>query len=117
MDDQQAGPRKSTVYSVEFKLAKVAEFAESGMSRAEFARKEGITPSTFDGLVWKSKGLRRGHARSGGPLPPAPIDVTSAVRGAPMPPSAQVASAAVNGFRIEVGPDGMAMLLGAMRGC
>ena len=100
MDDQQiAAARKTTVYSVEFKLAKVAEFEGSGMSRAEFARKEGITPSTFDGWVRKSKGLRRGHARSGGP------------------PSAQVASVTINGSGIEAGPEGMAMLLEAMRGC
>lgn len=119
MDDQQiAAARKTTVYSVEFKLAKVAEFEGSGMSRAEFARKEGITPSTFDGWVWKSKGLRRGHAKAdGAALAPAPIDVTSAVRGSPAPTSPAVASVTVNGFRIEAGPDGMAMLLEAMRGC
>lgn len=114
----QPTKRAVTVYSVEFKMAKVREFAAGGwQTRAEYSRHIGVPSGTFDGWYWKYAGIERGHAKEARQALPAagPIDVTDAVRTAG--PSRQpTAKVWVNGVEIEAGAEGMAMLVAAIRG-
>jgi transposase-like protein len=81
------------VYSVEFKLAKVAEFAKSGMTIKAFALANGISDKTF--WCWVEKARESGVPG----LPPkieqpmmipsfSPVDITKNVKGAKRGPKA-----------------------------
>lgn len=119
-DASATGKRVTTVYSPEMKLALVREYVSAGQgeTRAQFARSKGIPPGTFDGWYWKYSGIDRGHAREAAQRAAvAPIDVTDALRPAARPPLGRTAVIRANGVAIEVGADGMALLLEALRRC
>lgn len=111
--------RETTVYSPELKLAMVQEYLATGQNatRAEFARAKGIPSGTFDGWYWKYSGIERGHAKEARSCAVAPIDVTDALRPAARAPLGKTAVIRANGVAIELGADGMALLLEAIRRC
>ena len=116
---QAVTKRETNVYSPELKLAMVQEYLATGQSasRAEFARAKGIPSGTFDGWYWKYSGIERGHAKEAGSRAVAPIDVTDALRPAARSPLGKTAVIRANGVTFEIGADGMALLLEAIRRC
>src|SRR5574344_2024648 len=82
-----------TVYSAEFKMSKIAEFAKSGMSMKSFALANEIPDKTF--WCWVDKARESGVPG----LPPkieqpmmipsfSPVDITKNVKGAKRGPKA-----------------------------
>lgn len=107
------------VYSPEMKMSLVSEFeaVKGTVSRAEFARANGIPCGTFDGWYWKAHGVA---SRSGRRKEAADADVAVDIKPMLASPGGRTRKSVrlmVNGLEIETDADGIRAILEAVREC